>query len=373
MKVPFFDLKRLYRLTEHDIDREVRHVLESGHYVLGPYCAEFEEKLKSELVGQRPGFAIGCNSGTDAIILPLLAIGVGAGDEVISPAHTAIPTIAAIRATGATPVFCDIDPTNWLLDLEQAVVLLTPKTKAIIAVHLYGNMIDIPRLKDLLKKIGRNDVVVIEDVAQAQGSTWNTEQAGTMGQFGSYSFYPTKNIGALGDGGAVFTSSEANADKLKMLRFYGQKTRYDALIERGLNSRLDEIQAAIVSSRMKYLEKWKSKKAEQVSFYRSEFEGLALTMQGVDSSCDPNWHLAVVKFESKAVRDDIQKKLDEKGVQTLIHYPIPTHKQSAFQTFAKRPLPVAEKLAESILSLPMNPVLMKEEVEYVAATLKGLF
>lgn len=377
LKIPFFDLKRLYRLTEHDIDREIRHVLESGHYILGSYCQKFELALKESLVLKQEGYAIGCNSGTDALILPLLALDVGPGDEVITVSHTAIPTVTAIRSTGAKPVFCDVHPTRWVMDIEKVPSLLTVKTKAIVAVHIYGNMVDIFKLKEILKSADRSDVKIIEDVAQAQGSRWKLNgvehPAGTIGDFGAFSFYPTKNLGALGDAGAVFTKNPEWAEKIKMLRFYGQKDRYNALIDRGLNSRLDELQAAILETRMKFMNKWEHKKEDMVNAYRNQLDGLPLEFQEVDSHCEPHWHLFVVKNKSQFTRDEVIQKLEAKGVQALIHYPIPTHKQKAFSQFADKDLPVTETLAQSILSLPMNVALLPEELEHTVKTLREIF
>lgn len=375
MKVSFFDLKRLYRLTEHEIDREIRHVLESGHYILGNACKAFELQLKESLVGTNEGYAIGCNSGTDALILPLLAMDIGPGDQVLTVSHTAIPTITAIRSTGATPVFCDIDPQTWLLDIDDAISQLTPKTKAVIAVHLYGNMVNIPKLRTALLKANRSDIKIIEDVAQAQGS-WlevdgKTHVAGSLGDFSSFSFYPTKNVGALGDAGAIFTKNPVWAEKIQMLRFYGQKDRYNALVDRGLNSRLDEMQAAILSVRLKYLNKWGDKKDQMRSRYMADFADLPVQFQKTTTGAHPNWHLCVLKLSPETNRDQTIKQLDELGVQCLIHYPIPTHKQKAFEKFSHRPLPITESLANSIISIPMNPGLTPEEVEHTAQTLKN--
>lgn len=374
MKVSFLDLKRIYRLTEHDIDREIRHVLESGHYILGSHCQKFEEELKESLDLQ--GHVVGCNSGTDALVLPLLALDVGAQDEVIVPSHTAIPTVTAIRATGATPVFCDIDEKTWLLNAEKVSKSLSPRTKVVIAVHLYGNMIDIQNLRQTLDNAGRTDIKIIEDVAQAHGSVWIKDgiahQAGTLGDFGSFSFYPTKNLGALGDAGAVFTKNLEWADKMRMLRFYGQKDRYNALIDRGVNSRLDELQAAILLARLKYMDRWQRKKKEMVEAYRTVLNETNLRYQSVVTACQPNWHLFVVQAESKVKRDEWQARLENHGVQTLIHYPIPTHKQKAFAKFATQALPVTEHVADTIFSLPMNVAMTQEEVAHVLESIKKI-
>lgn len=369
MNVPFFDLKRLYRLTEHDVDRAIRHTLESGHYILGSQVQKFEEEMKELLVSSAEGYVVGCNSATDALILSMLCVGIGPGDEVIAPSHTAIPTITAIRSTGAVPRFVDVDSKSWLLDLNDIINVLTPKTKAIIAVHLYGNLVNIFKLREYLKAHQRIDLKIIEDCAQAQGSRLNHKglwfEAGTMGDFGCYSFYPTKNIGAIGDGGAIFVRHESHALQLRMLRNYGQQDRYNAIVERGLNSRLDEIQAAILSARLKYLNKWNFKKSEMMNTYRLKLANKGLEFQNVIENSEINWHLAVIRFKDKLTRNSAQQYMQSKGVSTLIHYPIPTHKQKAFEAYSNRALPQTEKLADEILSLPLNPTLTQEESEHV--------
>jgi dTDP-4-amino-4,6-dideoxygalactose transaminase len=371
MSVLFFDLKKLYQEQKEEINGAIQQVLDSGWYILGKSGEAFEEDFYKFLGGE--GQVFGCNSGTDAIILPLLAMNIGAGDEVITVAHTAIPTITAIRSTGATPIFVDIDPQTWLLDTKKIEEVVSPRTKAIVLVHLYGNMVRVDEVQSILKSIHREDIAIIEDVAQAFSSTYKNKQAGTMGRFGSFSFYPTKNIGALGDGGAVFCKSETDRKNIKMLRNYGQQDRYHAMIGRGLNSRLDEIQAAVLSVRLKKVNAWNHKKNVMTDLYRSEFQKLPLKFQEISAGCKPAWHLCVIALESHSIRERFVQDLADAQIQTIIHYPIPVHTQDAFKKDFYRPLPVTEDLAKRIVSLPMNPILTESEQLKVIEAVKKFF
>lgn len=372
MQVPFFELKRVYLEQKAEIDRAVARVLESGWYILGKAGEAFEAELSRSLSGNATG-AVGCNSGTDALILAMLGADVGPGDEVITPSHTAIPTITAIRSIGAVPVFADIDPRTWVLSAAEAEAAISDRTKAVIAVHLYGNMVDIPALKAAIERKGRGEVTIIEDVAQAQGSRLNGHSAGTMTRFGAFSFYPSKNIGALGDGGAVHAATDTDLSVLRMLRNYGQRDRYNAELGRGLNSRLDEIQAAVLSVRLPRLESWTARKAAMVERYRKELAELPLCFQELTAGCVPAWHLCVVALECRERRDELMRFLKESGVDTLVHYPLPTHKQAAFSAFTKRSLPITEDLAGRIVSLPMNTGLTETEQAHVIARLRAFF
>ncbi len=372
IKIPFVDLKRIYEIERSEIESAALEVLQSGYYILGPKGKQFEAELKNQLVGAAQGAVVGCNSGTDALILSLLALDIGAGDEVITVSHTAIPTITAIQAVGATPVFVDIDKDTWLLDPTLVESKIQSRTKAVIAVHLYGNMVDLNQLSSLVQKIPHKPAL-IEDVAQAQGSSLTGKQAGTLARFGCYSFYPTKNVAALGDGGAVFVKEPKDEAKLSQLRFYGQKDRYHADIKRGLNSRLDEIQAAILSVRLKNLDKSSLVKAKQMQTYREELTGLPLQFQKITEGCTPAWHLAVIALESEKVRDGLQASLQSQGVQSLIHYPIPTHLQPAFDGAKRTTLSNTESLAKRILSIPLNVGLLEEEQRLVIQSIKEYF
>ena len=372
MKVPFLDLKRVNSELKTQIDAACLRVIDSGWYLLGKVLEDFEGKLKHYLVGEEQGFVVGCNSGTDALILSLLASEVKSGDQVIVVSHTAIPTISAIRAVGAEPVFVDIDRDTWVMDVSQAFRAITPRTKAIIPVHLYGNMVDVYKLREGLVEIGRQDISIIEDVAQAHGAKLSKAKAGTIGRFGAFSFYPSKNIGALGDGGAVFCRDRNDMEKLRMLRNYGQKDRYLAVASRGINSRLDEIQAAVLEVKLPNLDRWIDYKSKLMSDYRKELFGLPVTLQRTTAGCEPAWHLGVIAVQDRSQRDDLISYLEKQGIQTLIHYPIPTHLQEAFR-IGNTSLPHTETLAGRILSLPMNTAITQNEQEVVVKAIKSFF
>jgi len=373
MKVPFLNLYQINAGIEDELRQAIDQVIRSGWYILGAAGQSFEANLKSYLTGGNAGAALGCNSGTDALILALLGAGVAAGDEVVTVSHTAIPTISAICAVGAHPVFVDVDPLTWVMDAARAAAAVTPKTKAIVAVHLYGNMADIPGIRAELRRMEREDVVVIEDVAQAHGSRLSQRQAGTLGHLGAFSFYPSKNIGALGDGGAVFCASEDVAQKIRMLRNYGQRDRYNAEIGRGINSRLDEMQAAILDVKLRYLDQWNGKKSRLMEIYRREFAGLPLSFQKPTPGCEPGWHLCVIALSESGERDALIAHLADREVQTLIHYPIATHRQKAFAHATVGDLAVTESLVDRIVSLPMHPELTDAELEAVVNGVRSFF
>lgn len=361
--IPFLDLKTVNAFFEREIEGAVKRVVASGWYIMGKECAAFEQEMAQDLTGgTNAGYVIGCNSGTDAIALALRAAGVGRDDEVITVSHTAIPTVSAIVSVGAVPVFVDIDPSTWVMDVSQVRSALSDKTKAVVPVHLYGNMVDIYALRGLLQEAGRADVAIIEDCAQAQGSSLKERQAGTIGDFGAYSFYPSKNIGALGDGGAVFTHDETAKERLLMYRNYGQKDRYQALVSGGINSRLDEMQAAVLRVKLQHLHEWNAHKRILMNKYREELCELPLTFQMATEGCNPGWHLCVAALKKGISRDEMQQTMREHGIETLIHYPHPVHTQEAFQMYCRKELPVTEDLAKRIVSLPFSYVMNEENV-----------
>lgn len=367
MKVNFFEGKRWVEEQSAELEAAVREVIHSQSYILGAQGRHFEQELKAFLAPDSAGGVLGCNSGTDALILALLAADIGDGDEVIAPALTAIPTITAIRSTGATPVFADIDANHWLIDFDHTLEKVTTQTKAIIVVQLYGAMADCGELRRRLEKIGREDILIVEDVAQAMGSALRDKQAGTLGDVGTYSFYPTKNIGALGDAGAVFTESTEFIDRISMLRNYGQRDRYNAITPRGLNSRLDEMQAAILRVRLPKLKEWTRIKASLMDGYRAALKSSPLRFQSTHPELKAAWHLCAVAAPDAGVREHLMEHLQKNGVQTLIHYPIPCHLQAAFQEFSegKGSLPHTESLANRVFSLPLTHFLLPSEQQHV--------
>ncbi len=372
IKIPFLNLREANLPIEPEILDAVNRVVKSGWFILGNELKNFERLLADDLRGKNFGFVAGCNSGTDALILSLKAAGVNRGDEVITVSHTAIPTVAAIVTVGAIPVFVDIDPATWVMDVRNLKAAVTPKTKAIVPVHLYGNMVDVHAIKKILRELNRGDIKIVEDCAQAQGSTLQNLQAGTLGDFGVFSFYPSKNIGALGDAGAVFTADESAHKKILSYRNYGQKDRYHADVIGGLNSRLDEIQAAVLSVKLKHLHTWIAQKSRLMDAYRTALADTPLTFQTVTQGCSPAWHLCVVKLNENFSRDDFQNRLLDAGLQTLVHYPLPNHLQPAFQKFHRVKLPVTESLANQILSLPFSHALDESTLNKITAIIKSV-
>lgn len=356
LKVPFGDLKVHYNSLQNQIDQAVQRVLASGYYILGPELERFEREF-AEYLGVN--HVVGCASGTEAIYLALAAAGVHAGHEVITVAHTAVPTISAISMTGAEPVFVDIDPDSYLMDVSKVEASITSRTKAIVPVHLYGRMVE---MEPLLKLAARHGIPVIEDVAQATGATYNAAMAGSLGQFGAFSFYPSKNLGAFGDGGGVSTNSKEGYERLLRLRNYGQSKRYYH-DEIGINSRLDEVQSAILSAQLPYVAGWNERRRQIAARYTQGLAGCVLTPREAGNA--PHvYHLYVIQTGD---RDGLQKYLLEKGIQTLIHYPVPAHMQKAYQYrgYKEGSLPVTEAVTKRILSLPMFPQLVDDQIDMV--------
>lgn len=356
LNVPFGDMKVRYQAIRTEIDQAVQRVLDSGWYILGPELEAFE-KVFAAFLGVN--YVVGCASGTEAIYLALAAAGVGPGDEVIVVAHTAVPTISAISMTGAEPVFVDIDPTSYVMDVTKIEAKITARTKAIVPVHLYGQMAD---MEALLKMGLQKGIPIIEDVAQATGAVYKNKQAGSMGEFGAFSFYPSKNLGAFGDGGAVCTNSKEGYEKLLKLRNYGQSKRYYH-DEVGINSRLDEMQAAILSAQLPLLVQWNKRRREIAKMYTDGLQDLVV-VPTESANTSHVYHLYVIQTND---RDGLQKYLAEKGVGTLIHYPVPAHMQKAYayRGYKTGDLPVTEKFVKLILSLPMYPELTDEQVNGV--------
>lgn len=364
MKIPFLELRSQYLELQEEIDAAVLRVLDSGWYILGKECEAFECAFKEFLVGDAEGYVVAVNSGTDALKLSLLAAGVGPGDEVITVANTAIPTAAAICAIGAVPVFCDVDSRTWLMNPGLVSQCITERTKALIPVHLYGGVCNMRALADVADAHG---LALIEDVAQATGSKYCERQCGTIGRFGAFSFYPSKNLGAFGDGGAVFTKSPTDRDRLRMLRNYGQSSRYKADAARGENSRLDELQAAILCVKLNHLDRWNARRQLLAAHLKKSLleRGLPIELQKSYHGTREVTHLFVVKVDP-AIRDDIQKKLLERGIQTLVHYPIPLYRQPAFSAYERIINSSAEELCDSVLSLPFHQYLTEKEIDFIS-------
>lgn len=358
--ISFNNFPREYASLKKEIDASIEHVMERGFFILGPEVKQLEHDFAKY---NGATYGVGVSSGTDALYLSLLAAGIGAGDEVIIPVNTALPTATAVVMSGARPVFVDCDE-SFLIDISAIPAVITGKTKAIIPVHLYGQACDLDRLSELAK---RHNLVFIEDCAQAAGAAWKGKKVGSVGDFGAFSFYPTKNLGAYGDGGMVLTNSEERSKKLQALRFYGESDRVHATMF-GVNSRLDEMQAAILNVKMKHLDEWNGRRRAIAKRYAELLEGFDCVLPLISDTGEHVYHLFVIRVPN---RDHVRQVLKERGIETLIHYPVLLHKQPFFKEWEHQVFPNAEAYTEEILSLPMHPYLQDAEIEEVTAALRA--
>jgi len=361
MQVPFGDLTRHYLAIKSEIDAAVNRVLASGWFVLGIELRAFEEAFAAH-IGVR--HAIGVGSGTEAIHLALVASGVQPGDEVITVPNTAVPTLSAISFAGATPVLVDVDPDSFCIDPDLIEQKISARTRAIIPVHLYGNCC---RMDEVMAVAGRHNLAVIEDACQAHGAVYQGKRTGTFGAYGCFSFYPSKNIGAFGDGGMVVTDDDQRAEQIVLLRNYGQLERYYHEIK-GFNSRLDEMQAAILSAQLPHLESWNRRRREIAVLYSHAISHPAVRLPRQQEGSGHVFHLYVVRCQA---RDALRRHLADHGIGTQIHYPVPCHLQNAYKDpgVPAGSYPVAEQCAAEVLSLPIYPELSDDEVRYVAETI----
>jgi dTDP-4-amino-4,6-dideoxygalactose transaminase len=356
--IPFVELSTQFRSIEQEVRQAIEEVLASSRFILGPQGAAFEEEFAAYLGA---GHAVGVASGTDAIHLALRAVGVGSGDEVITAANTCVPTVAGISATGATPVLIDADPRTFTMDPGQLEAAITPRTKAIVPVHLYGHSCD---MAPILETAQTHGIAVVEDCAQAHGAAYRGKRCGTFGQAAAFSFYPTKNLGAYGDAGAVVTSDARVADAVRKLRNYGEEQRYYHSVK-GFNSRLDEIQAAILRVKLRHLDGWNEARRDRADAYRRRLEGLPVTLPFEARWAKHIYHLFVIRSDQ---RDALQAHLRREGISTLMHYPVPIHLQKAYADLglSKGAFPEAEQACNEVLSLPMYPELPFEAIEGAA-------
>ena len=357
MNVPFGDLRRQVLSIRDEVDEAIGKVLDKAWFVFGENVEAFEQEF-SGYCGVK--FGVGVGSGTEAIHLALLACGVQPGDEVITVANTAVPTISAISFANAVPVFVDIDPDSYTMDPSKIEEKITEKTKVILPVHLYGQSADMAPILDIAEQHG---LKVVEDACQAHGAEYKGQKVGSFGDIGCFSFYPSKNLGAYGDGGMVVTNSETTAVQLKMLRNYGQEKRY-VHTTKGFNSRLDEMQAAILKVKLNYLNKWNERRRRIAALYEERITCGPIVKPQEMAYAKHMYHLYVIRTPR---RDRLQEVLRERGIGTLIHYPVPVHLQVAYQDLGVKEgaLPVTETAAKEILSLPMFPELTDEEVGYI--------
>lgn len=361
MKVPILDTKRQYAAIGNDVEKAVTEVLRSGAYILGQNNKMLEEDFAKYCDCK---FGVALNSGTDALHLALRALDIGPGDEVITVAFTFVATTEAIGIVGAKPVFVDINPDTFNIDADKIESLITPHTKAIIPVHLYGQPCDMDKIMDIAK---RHNLYVIEDCCQAVGSTYKGKKVGSFGDIGCYSFYPTKNLGTMGDGGMAVTNSEYLKNRMVALRNHGGAVRYYH-DEIGVNSRLDEIQAAILRVKLPYIDKWNKQRRENAYRYNELFKNYPEieTPKELDGTYCV-YHQYTIKIEN---RDEVHKLLQENGVGAMIYYPVPLHLQKVhdYLNVKEGSLPVTEKNTKLVMSLPMFPELTEEEQKYVVET-----
>jgi len=361
-RIPQCNPKANYLSYKADIDIAVAAALDNGRYILGDNVSSFEKEY-AEYVGVK--HCIGVGSGTEAIHLALRTIGIGAGDEVITVSHTAVATVAAIEMAGASPVLVDVDPETFLMDLNKMEKAVTPRTKAIITVHLYGQALDMERVMSFARSKGIN---VIEDCAQSHGASFKGDKTGAFGMMSAFSFYPTKNLGAIGDGGAVVTNDKELAEKAKAIREYGWKERYISSFA-GFNSRLDEIQAAILRIKLKSLDKDNARRRAIAKVYDEMLADSSVRTPFSGKNVEHVYHQYVVKTGD---RDALRKYLSDNGIDTLIHYPVPVHKQPAYSGRVKCGLSMenTEKICGEILSLPIFPELTADDAGYICETIK---
>jgi len=356
--IPFGELKSQFFGIESEIRAAIDEVLDKAWYIHGEQCKAFEAEFAAYTGTE---YAVGVASGTEAIQLALMATGVGPGDAVITAANTCVPTAAAISATGATPVLVDVDPVTMTMDPDKIEAAITPRTRAIVPVHLYGHPCDVDAILAVAEAHG---VPVIEDCAQAHGTEYTGRCCGTFGAAGAFSFYPSKNLGAYGDGGAITTNDGALAEKLRILRNYGEERRYYHSCK-GINSRLDEIQAAILRVKLRHLDEWNAARRERAAKYLELLKDVPLVLPHEAAWGRHNYHLFVVRSPH---RDDLQTHLKKQGIATFLHYPVPIHLQEAYADLHqdRGAFPETEKTCDEVLSLPMYAELPFDHIKRVA-------
>jgi dTDP-4-amino-4,6-dideoxygalactose transaminase len=356
--IPIVSLEKQYLSIKNEIDNAIRDVFESNQFILGRQVELFEKEFAS-YCGTK--FAVGVGSGTEALHLSLIALGIGSGDEVITVSNTAVFTVSAISFANAEPVFVDIDSRYYTINPGKIEKAITSKTKVILPVHLYGQCADMDKILEIAQKY---NLKILEDACQAHGAEYKGKKAGSIGDLGCFSFYPSKNLGAYGDGGIIITNNSELAEKLKMLRNGGQEKRYYHKIK-GFNSRLDEIQAAILRIKLKQLDEWNKKREKLANFYNNLITNKNVIKPQTANKCKHVYHLYVIRHKK---RNELQKYLQNNNIFTQIHYPIPVHLQEAYKhlRIGKGSFSITEQYANEILSLPMFPELTEEKVKVVA-------
>jgi len=360
--VPFVDLAAQYATIGADVNGAISKVLSRADFILGQDVALFESEFAAFCETK---YAVGVDSGTSALEMALMAYGIGRGDEVITTANTFIATTLAISYTGATPVLVDIDPQTYMMDPALLENAITSHTKAIMPVHLYGHPVDMDPVLEIAE---RHNLVVIEDASQAHGARYKGRRVGSLGHAAAFSLYPGKNLGAYGDAGIVVTNDEKTVETLRLLRNYGSVKKYHHML-RGYNRRLDTLQAAILRVKLERIDAWNAARRQHAQQYNQLLKDSPLALPLVADFAEPVYHLYVVRTQD---RDALQAHLQERGVSTVIHYPIPIHLQPAYRDlgYARGDFPITEGYAEQILSLPMYPELTPDAIEYVTGTIE---
>lgn len=358
------DLVRQYNELRPEMDEAIQRVLDSGYFIMGPELKVFEEEVADYM---EVGYAVGCASGTDALQIALMALGIGPGDEVITTPFTFVATVEVIALLGAEPVYVDIDPVSYTIDPAKIEEAMTEKTRAIIPVHLYGQS---ARMEEINRIAEKHDIAVIEDTAQAIGAKRNDAFVGTTGTVGCISFFPSKNLGAFGDAGLLVTNDGELAEKLRMITKHGSKVKYQHELL-GVNSRLDALQAAILRVKLPHLDAWNRKRADIAENYK---QGITAGEVTLPTTLDGNTHIYHQFSIQVPNRDDFQAYLKDRNIPTAIHYPIPLHKQPAFKDVGHaHAVPVTEKVTDHIISLPIYPEMPTEDQQLVIETINTYF
>lgn len=359
MKINMANLNKQHEMIRSEIDAAIKEVIDDSQFIMGQKVLDFEEQFA---IFSGAKYAIGMASGTGALHSALLALDIGKGDEVITVPFTFAATVETIYPTAAKPVFVDIESESFNIDPSLLEEKITSKTKAIMPVHLYGQMADMKPIMEIAEK---HQLYVIEDAAQAHGATYFDDQAGTMGDIGTFSFYPGKNLGAMGDAGACVTNDLELNHKIRLISNHGQDTKYEHKIV-GYNYRLDSIQAAILSVKLKYLSEWNSRRSEIANQYNEKLSGTGLKLPSEVEGRRHSWHQFVIRTSK---RDELAEALAESGIATAIHYPIPLHLQPSFRYlgYTEGDFPVSEKCGKEVLSLPLYPELSPDDIELICS------
>ncbi|HEU4765953.1 MAG TPA: DegT/DnrJ/EryC1/StrS family aminotransferase [Pyrinomonadaceae bacterium] len=354
--IPLVGLFDQYQTIKSEVDAAIENIIAKSAFVGGEEVRNFEKEFAAYCEAKA---CVGVGNGTDALYLTLRALGIGAGDEVITVAHTFIATSEAISMTGATPIFIDVTDDTMLMDPALIEAAITPRTKALIPVHLYGQSCDMDAIMEIARKHG---LKVVEDAAQAHGGRWRGQRVGSIGDAATFSFYPGKNLGAFGDGGAVVSQDAGLIERIRMVANHGRLEKYTHKME-GVNSRLDGLQAAILRVKLRYLDEWNARRRQIADAYMDQLTDRGIALPTVHENAEPVWHLFVIRL---AERERLASLLKEEGIATGIHYPVPLHQQPAYEDrAASYSLPATERAAQEVLSLPMYPELTQEQIERI--------